>query len=60
MMLGKLPVPGRPANLKYSRAGASALAAGVGGSCWTFFLSFIFFLFLPSLWEAEILSQSAV
>ena len=33
MVLGKLPVPGRPANLHYSGARAFALAAGAGGGC---------------------------
>ena len=28
MVLGKLPVPGHPANLDYSRAGALAVGAG--------------------------------
>ena len=32
-MLGKLPVPGCPANLDYSRARASALAGGADGGC---------------------------
>ena len=31
MVLDKLPVPGRPACLGYSRAGGSALAVGAGG-----------------------------
>ena len=33
MVLGKLPVPGHPANLDYSRTRASALAVGAGGGC---------------------------
>ena len=37
-MLGKLPVPGRPTNLDYSRARAYALAVGAVGVVWTFFL----------------------
>ena len=38
MMLGKLPVPGRPAYLDYSKARASALAVGaVGGVLYTSF-----------------------
>ena len=47
MVLGKLPVPGRPANLDYSRARASSLAVGAGGACLDIFfthLSFLFFL----------------
>ena len=41
MVLGKLPVPGRPANLDYSRA--RAYCACAGGVVWTFFshLSFL-------------------
>ena len=30
VVLGKLPVPGRPVNLDYRRSRASALAAGAG------------------------------
>ena len=30
MMLGKLPVPGRPTNFDYSKARPSALAVGAG------------------------------
>ena len=37
MVLGKLPVPGRPANLDYSRARASALAVGASGGCLVIF-----------------------
>ena len=33
MVLGELPVPGRPAILDYSSARASALAVGAGGGC---------------------------
>ena len=33
MVLGKLPVSGRPANLHYSRTRASTLAVGAGGGC---------------------------
>ena len=48
-VLGKLPVPGRPTNLDYSRA---RLAVGAGGSCLDKF-SLIYHLFClsPSLWE---------
>ena len=31
MVLSKLPVPGRPTNMDYSRARASVLAEGTGG-----------------------------
>ena len=58
MVLGKLPVPGRPTNLDNSRQGSIALAVGAVGVVWTFFsrLSFLFFLSLSlslslSLWE---------
>ena len=48
MVLGKLPVPGRPTDLHYSRARAYALAVGAGGIVWIFFLSSIISLvFLP-------------
>ena len=50
MVLGKLPVPGRPTNLDKctARAFAFAVGAGGGGGVWTFFLSSIFsLLFLP-------------
>ena len=48
LVLGKLPVPGRPANLDYSRARASTLAVGVGGVFGHFFSHrpFLFFLHL--------------
>ena len=49
-MLGKLPVPGRPTNMDYSRA--RALAVGAGGSCLNIFTLVYHFSFLsPSLWE---------
>ena len=51
MVHGKLPVPGRPANLDYSRARASALAVGAGGGCLDIFLSSIISLLSPYLWE---------
>ena len=52
-MLGKLSVPGRPTNFDKSRArqGPIALAVGAGGVVWTYFLSFIFSLFILPLWE---------
>ena len=47
-MLGKLPVPGRPTNLDYSRAGPIVLAVGAGGDCLDIFLpSFTSLFFLP-------------
>ena len=41
MVLGKLPLPGRP---------ASALEEGAGGGCLEIFFSSIFSLLSPSLW----------
>ena len=50
-MLGKLPVPGRPTNLDYSRARAYC-AKGAGGGCLDIFSLIYDFSFLsPSLWE---------
>ena len=45
MVLGKLPVPGRPFYLDYCRARASAFLVGEGVGAWTFFLSSIIPLF---------------
>ena len=48
MVLGKLPVPGRPTILMTVGQGPIALAVGAGGVVWTFLLSSILhFLFLP-------------
>ena len=49
MVLGKLPVPGRPTILITVGQGPTALAVGAGGDCfWTFLLSSILsLLFLP-------------
>ena len=61
-MLGKLPVPGRPTNLDYSRQGPIAL----GGGCLDIFFSHVslLFSFSHSLGDGpiqtEILSQRAV
>ena len=46
MVLGKLPVPGRPTILIIVGQGPTALAvgAGGGGGVWTFLLSSILFL----------------
>ena len=49
MVLGKLPVPGRPTNLDHSRQGLTALAVGAGGDVWTFFLSSVISLFFLPL-----------
>ena len=51
-VLGKLPVPGRPANLDEVGQGPIALAVGAGGGCWDIFSLIYHFYFLsPSLWE---------
>ena len=48
MVLGKLPVPGRPTIWITVGQGLTALAVGAGGVVWTFLLSSILsFLFLP-------------
>ena len=51
-MLGKLPVPGRPAVLIKVGQGPTALAVGAGGGCLDIFtLIYPFSSFSPSLWE---------
>ena len=48
MVLGKLPVPGRPTIIIIVGQRPTALAVGAGGVVWTFLLSSILsFLFLP-------------
>ena len=49
MVLGKLPVPGRPTIWMIVWQGPIALAVGAGGGCLNFFLLFSVFslLFLP-------------
>ena len=48
MVLGKLPVPGRPTNLDKSRARAYCACSRCGWGCLDIFLSSIFFrFFLP-------------
>ena len=42
MVLGKLPVPGRPTIQITVEQGPTALAVGAGGGVWTFLLSSIF------------------
>ena len=49
MVLGKLPVPGRPTNLDKNRARLTALAAGAGGSLFGHFYSHLSFLSSVSL-----------
>ena len=57
MVLGELPVPGRPTNLDDSRARAYCACSrcgigGAGGACLNIFtLNYPFFLLSPSLWE---------
>ena len=51
MVLGKLPVPGRPTILITVGQGPIALAVGAGGVVWTFLLSSILSLLSPSLRE---------
>ena len=51
-MLSRLPVPGRPTNLDYSRVRAYCASLGAGGGCLDFFSLIYHFSFLsPSLWE---------
>ena len=51
-MLGKLPVPGRPANLDEVGQGPIAIAVAAGGGCLDIFSLVYHFSFLsPSLWE---------
>ena len=48
MVLGKLPVPGRPTIWITVGQGPAALAVGAGGVVWTFlFSSILSLLFLP-------------
>ena len=52
MVLGKLPVPGRPTIWMTVGQGPTALAAGAGGGCLDIFtLIYPFFPLSPSLWE---------
>ena len=52
MVLGKLPVPGRPTNLDRVGQGPTALAIGAGGGCLDILSHVCHFSFLsPSLWE---------
>ena len=52
MVLGKLPVPGRPTIWITVGQGPTALVVGAGGGCFEFLLSSILFSSLsPSLWE---------
>ena len=52
MVLGKLPVSGRPAIWISVGQGSTALAVGAGGGCLDMFnLLYTFSPFSPSLWE---------
>ena len=51
MVLGKLPVPGRPTILITVGQWPIALAVGADGVVWTFLLSSIFSPLSPSLWK---------
>ena len=52
MVLGKLPVPGRPTNLDYSKARAYCVCSGCGLGLFGHFSLVCHFSFLsPSLWE---------
>ena len=52
MVLGKLPVPGRPTIWITVGQGPTALAVGTGGSCLDIFtLIYPFSPLSPSLWE---------
>ena len=52
MVLGKLPVPGRPTIWTTVGQGPTALAVGAGGGCLDIFtLIYPFFPLSPSLWE---------
>ena len=52
MVLGKLPVPGRPTNLDYSRARAYCACSKCGwGGLDKFSLVYHFSVLSPSLWE---------
>ena len=52
MVLGKLPVPGRPTIWVIVGQGPTALAVGAGGGCLDIFtLLYLFSPLSPSLWE---------
>ena len=52
MVLGKLPVPGRPSKLADSRARAYCACSGCGWGCLDIFtLIYLFSPLSPSLWE---------
>ena len=51
MVLGKLPVRGRPAIWKIVGQGCIALAVGAGGGCLDIFILYTFSPLSPSLWR---------
>ena len=52
MVLGKLPVPGRPTIWMIVGQGPTALAVGAGGGCLVIFtLIYLYSPLSPSLWE---------
>ena len=51
MVLGKLPVPGRPTIWMILGQGPIALAIGAGGGCLDIFTLYPFSFLSPSLWE---------
>ena len=51
MVLGKLPVPGRPTTLMIVGQGPIALAVGAGGGCLDIFTLLYPFSLSRSLWE---------
>ena len=52
MVLGKLPVPGRPTLLMKEGQGPAVLVVGAGGGCLDIFtLIYLFSPLSPSLWE---------
>ena len=52
MVLGKLPVPGRPTIWITVGQGPTALAVGAGGGCLDIFT--LIYPFSPSLWDSPI------
>ena len=53
MVLGKLPVPGRPTIWAIVGQGPNALAVSAGGGCLDIFaLLYPFSLLSPSLWDS--------
>ena len=57
MVLGKLPVPGRPTIWITVGQGPTALAVGADGVVWTFLLSFILLLLSPLFGDGPIWTE---